>query len=160
MFRVPRLESAQPGRAKGGGGGGGGGLGDFKNRLDREGGQTGEVQITLIWNNVNDLDLHVICPSGEEVFFSHKRSRCGGELDVDMNAGGRMSNEPVENVFWPEQGAPPGEYQVFVNHYRNNDRRDPTKFEVAIKHGGRTKKFSGRISYGQPRKLIHKFQHR
>jgi uncharacterized protein YfaP (DUF2135 family) len=41
----------------------------------------------IAWSNVNDLDLHVIEPSGEETSFSHRKSATGGELDVDINAG-------------------------------------------------------------------------
>jgi len=159
VFRVQRLENAPPAEANGNGGGGGGGLGDFKDRLDREGGKTGEVQITLIWNNVNDLDLHVVCPSGERIYYQHNRSRCNGELDVDMNADGRNSNEPVENVFWPEGGAPTGEFQVFVHHFKNQGAPDPTKFEVAIKYDGDVKKFSGSLRQGQE-KRVHVFHHR
>lgn len=159
VFRVQRFENAPPAEASGNGGGGGGGLGDFTDRVDREGGKTGEVQMTLIWNNINDLDLHVVCPSGERIFYQHNRSRCNGELDVDMNAGGPDSNEPVENVYWPEGGAPSGEFQVFVHHFANHGARDPTKFEVAIKYDGRVRKFSGALRQGQERR-VHVFRHR
>jgi len=158
VFTVERLQESRPEKAAtGGAGGGGGGLRDFRERLEREGGQSGEVQVSLIWNNINDLDLYVICPSGEEIYYQHSKSRCGGELDVDMNAGAHRSTEPVENVYWPEGQAPSGEYRVMVNHYRRHGARDPTEFQIAVRYGGSTKKFSSRISYGQPRKLIHTF---
>ena len=92
----------------------------LSSRLKREGAKTGAVQISLMWNNYNDLDLHCIDPNGEEIYFSRKHSLSGGELDVDMNAGGVSSIEPVENIFWREGGAPTGTYKVFVNHYLTN----------------------------------------
>jgi uncharacterized protein YegL len=132
---------------------------EFRTRLDREGAQSGDVQISLIWNNYNDLDLHVIPPSGEEISFRHKKSRCGGELDVDMNVS-PTSETPVENVYWPTGGAPQGRYQVFVNHFKNHGRRgceDPTNYRVAVSVGGVVQEFRGVISHGAPRQLVHQF---
>lgn len=132
---------------------------EFRNRLQREGAKTGDVQVSLIWNNYNDLDLHVVCPSGEEICFKHKKSRCGGELDVDMNVF-PSSETPVENIYWPPNGAPSGRYQVFVNHYKNHGRSgcaDPTPFKVAVSVGGMVEEFNNSISHGNPKKLIYEF---
>jgi len=63
-------------------------------RLEREGGASGVVQISLAWDDYNDLDLHLFCPSGERIYFNNKRSDCGGELDVDMNV------RPVSTHLW------------------------------------------------------------
>lgn len=130
---------------------------DFAERLEREGAKAGDIQISLLWNNFNDLDLHVICPSGERISYQNKHSRCGGELDVDMNAGGRNSREPVENIYWPKGQSPKGKFQVFVHHYANHGDRDPTAFRVAVTIGGEIRPFSGRVSRGQPPKLVHAF---
>jgi ribosomal protein S27E len=65
---------------------------EFAQRLEKAGAKSGDVQITLIWFNVNDLDLHCIEPGGGEIYFGRRRSRSGGELDVDMNAAGGMSD--------------------------------------------------------------------
>ena len=100
-------------------------------------GQSGDVQITLFWENKNDLDLHVFAPSGEEIYFGHSTSRCGGKLDVDMNAGGyaNASTPAVENIHWPNGQAPAGNYRVVVHHFRNQgqpDTADPTRFRVRV----------------------------
>ena len=39
---------------------------------------TGDVQATLRWNNLNDLDLHVTDPEGNEIYYSHASSPTGG----------------------------------------------------------------------------------
>ena len=72
---------------------------DMDERLIREGGKSGAVQVTLSWDDYNDLDLHLFCPDGERIYFNNKTSECGGELDVDMNVK-PVSNNPVENIVW------------------------------------------------------------
>ncbi len=132
---------------------------EFKKRLEREEAKSGDVQFSLMWNNFNDLDLHAICPSGELIYFGHRQSECGGELDVDMNVS-PTSEEPVENIYWPPNGAPLGHYQVLVNHYKNHGRsgcQDPTSFKVAVSIGGRVQEFTDSISHGEEKKLIYEF---
>ena len=132
---------------------------EFKKRLEREEAKSGDVQFSLMWNNFNDLDLHAICPSGELIYFGHRKSKCGGELDVDMNVS-PTSEEPVENIYWPPNGAPLGHYQVLVNHFKNHGRsgcQDPTSFKVAVSIGGRVQEFTDSISHGEEKKLIYEF---
>lgn len=130
----------------GGVGGGGGFGGELGRRLAREGGRTGAVQVSLVWNNLNDIDLHVVSPSGERIFYGNERSLCGGHLDVDMNAL-RMSPEPVENVYWPATRAPWGTYIVMVNYYSQKDQREAlTKYEVHVLVDGVQQTFRGVLS--------------
>jgi hypothetical protein len=140
---------------------------DLTARLRREHAQSGDVQVSLMWNNRNDLDLHVIDPNGEEISYLHKRSRSGGWLDVDMNRdGGTATSQPVENIFWPAAAAPVGTYKVYVYHYANHGGADPTDYIVGVIVGGtagvaaresRAREFAGRISHGQSRQLVHEF---
>lgn len=91
-------------------------IASIQSRVQEAGGKRGEVQFALAWKNVNDVDLHVITPSGEHISHQHKRSHCSGELDVDMNINGE-SDEPVENIRWISR-APWGRYTVLVNLYK------------------------------------------
>jgi hypothetical protein len=80
---------------------------------------TGDVRITLVWDDTNDLDLHVIDPNGEEIFFDNPISTSGGRLDVDANAGcSGTTSSPRENIFWPTGLAPTGTYTVRVVYFR------------------------------------------
>jgi hypothetical protein len=125
-------------------------------RLKAAGAKTGDVQLSLGWRNLNDLDLHCIDPSGEEISFRHKKARSGGELDVDMNAT-PTTRQPVENIYWPKGGAPLGRYQVYVDYFANHGDPDPTDFQVSVLVGNSRKEFSGSLSRGDARKLIYEF---
>lgn len=92
----------------------------------------GRLVISLRWNNQADLDLHVLLPSGIEIF---KRNRTeyqrppasagpvdpnaptdGGVLDRDSNAMCVPDGQRAENVIWTE--APPkGHYVVRVDTF-------------------------------------------
>lgn len=153
------------GGSEGGGGRGGQGAGEeigdlmqFVERLQRAGAKSGDVQISLIWDNFNDLDLHVITPRGENIFFGKRRSRCRGELDVDMNAGQGTTREPVENIYWGKGKAPLGKFRVAVHHFRNHGDPDPTLYELRVVVDGTTKVIQGEITYGSPRMIVYEFE--
>ena len=134
-------------------------MSELQARLAREGAKSSDVQISLMWNNYNDLDLHVVCPSGERIHGGNKISQCEGELDVDANVRGE-TRKPVENVVWPEGKAPAGKYQVYVHHYKKHDKRrskDPTKFQVIVNGGGDLQEFNGELSSGDPILLVAEF---
>lgn len=124
---------------------------EFQSRLEREGGETGYLQVSLIWDNHNDLDLHVITPSDERVSFNKRRTTCGGTLDVDMNAR-PSSKEPIENLVWWKK-PPAGKYMILVHHYAKHRRwktNDPTLFQVRVKFDGEVNEYMGSISHGEP----------
>jgi len=119
---------------------------EFSSRLTLAGAQSGDVRISLIWNNRNDLDLHVINPQGQEIYYARRTDAHGGMLDVDMNVSGETT-KPVENIFWMPGRAPQGRYQVFVRNYGFHERdRSPTPFRVEIKNGNQYSYFDGRVS--------------
>ena len=121
---------------------------EIRKRVLDAGGQHGDVdvRISLVWDNTNDLDLHVTTPSGEVVFFSHKVSACGGVLDVDRNVRGETQT-PVENTRWASGVAPAGTYKVMVRNYAfHEEDQKPTPFSVEIESGGELLFHQGVIS--------------
>lgn len=135
-------------------------LDELRARLEREGARSSDVQVSLMWNNYNDLDLHVVCPSGERIHGGNRKSACGGELDVDANVR-PDSRKPVENVVWPEGEAPAGTYQVFAHYYKKHKKRrskDPTKFQVIANAYGDLMEYSGELSFGEEIQLVCTFE--
>gem|GEM_PF-3453975 len=97
---------------------------------------TGQVQVTLSWANTADMDLEVTEPNGETISYQARQSSTGGELDVDSNANcpeGRVSG--VENIFWPENGAPSGNYSVKVAQYSSCEGAYPN-WTLTVRVGG------------------------
>jgi hypothetical protein len=97
----------------------------------------GEIKVTLTWNNVNDIDLHVIDPNGEEIYWNHKNSASGGTLDYDN----RVSHGP-ENIYWPEAKLT-GDYLVEVHHYEGTTAAN---YSVYINAFGGSKTVTGSIN--------------
>ncbi len=129
---------------------------EFEQRLKIAGAKSGDVQVTLIWFNRNDLDLHCIEPNGNEIFWNRRRSNSGGELDVDMNVT-PTTDRPVENVYWPKGRAPLGRYRVFVNYYANHGGRDPSEYKVSVLANGERHEFSGNVSAKVRKVLVCEF---
>ncbi len=76
-------------------------------------GNSGELKITLLWDFYADIDLHVLQPNGNKIYYSAKQDlQTGGALDVDNTAGGSGS---AENIYWSQP--PQGNYDVFIHYF-------------------------------------------
>ena len=98
---------------------------------------TGDVQVTLSWNTVADVDLHVVDPSGEEIYYFHPQAASGGELDLDSNAGCESDGPRNENITWPTNGAPSGTYRVLVDYW-DNCTATSTDYSVTVNVKGQS----------------------
>jgi uncharacterized protein YfaP (DUF2135 family) len=78
---------------------------------------TGAVQVNVSWNTAADVDLHVVDPSGEEIYYGHRSAASGGTLDLDSNAACGGDDKRAENITWPASGAPRGTYIVRVDYW-------------------------------------------
>lgn len=77
-----------------------------------------DVRIVIEWTNDDaDIDLWVVEPNGERVYYSHKLSVAGGTISNDMTDG----YGPEEYVV---RRASPGDYQVRIHGY-SPDRINP-----------------------------------
>jgi len=133
-------------------------LSEADQRLQEHGSSAGVVNIALTWNNRHDLDLFVLDPNGEKIFFKHKKSRSGGYLDIDMNAAaGKRVSQPIENIKWDGESPPVGKYEVFVVYYDRDPRDssiDPTPFTLSVQYKGKTEVVEGSIQSSTARTPI------
>lgn len=95
---------------------------------------TGLVQVSLSWDTRTDVDLHVIDPAGEEIFWLERVSSSGGELDLDSNAGCVLDNVNNENITWNDS-APTGDYTVRVDYWSACDVLGTTSYVVTVRSG-------------------------
>jgi hypothetical protein len=120
---------------------------------------TGDVQITLTWNSTNDLDLWVIDPDGEAIYFGKPTSPSGGQLDVDANAGcNHPTRTPVENIFWPPGEAPLGKFRVETQYYQQCESPAPIAYHVRVLVDGKVTEFDKLIQTVTERQTVFEFQ--
>jgi uncharacterized protein YfaP (DUF2135 family) len=86
------------------------------------------LRVLLSWDSPGtDLDLHVVAPDGDHVFYGNRIGKDGGALDVDVTTG-----------YGPEIYGNPapknGVYHVYVNYYGSGGDRSQelTVAQVAI----------------------------
>jgi hypothetical protein len=123
----------------------------IKEKVKLAGGITdAPLRVSLAWFNHDDLDLHAIEPSGNHICFHQYRkgrtpaiSQNGGQLDVDMNAGGGTTRTPVENIVWNR--VTDGKYKVIVNNYSQRETRD-TGYTIEVECNGVVQHFSSQTS--------------
>lgn len=107
---------------------------DLDRAREQAGGTVGDVTVTLLWNGRSDLDLLVVCPTGQTVSGARSQGQvfCGGTVDVDANfcasreagAGSACQSyknspidNPVESGFFNREGGQAGEFLIRVRHY-------------------------------------------
>jgi subtilisin family serine protease len=106
---------------------------------------SGDVQIILSWENINDLDLICIDPKNDTVWFQNKTIASGGQLEIDMNANEMKQENPIESIFWPTGTAPIGTYQIHLLYYKKKCEANQTNYTIRLKYGGQNKIFRGSI---------------
>jgi len=115
----------------------------IKERVKNAGGNVDAyMRVSLSWYNTDDLDIHVIEPNGNEIFYGSKISHdTGGRLDVDMNVNS-LRRDAVENIMWANENRMiEGEYKVFIRNYTPRETVD-VGFEIETEWNGKIKNFA------------------
>ena len=103
----------------------------------------GEITVSLIWSTYDDLDLHVITPNGNRIYYGN-RTADGGTLDIDMNASSYdLADFPVENIYFPVPIG--GDYQIIVRDFRDRTPETSTYYIVRVQIGDEVEEYDGYI---------------
>lgn len=97
--------------------------------------QPGDLQISLSFDQHNDLDLHVLEPDGFEIYWYDTISPNGGILDLDANANCVYDSVNNENVFYLDS-IPLGSFKVGVFYYKQCIPGVNTNFTVTALFNG------------------------
>jgi hypothetical protein len=100
-------------------------------KIRQKQGRINSANIVLEWQTQDDLDLQVLCPTGEKISFANRRA-CNAELDIDAGLTEPVPGTAIENIVL-YAGAPAGRYTVIVNRFKARPTRlDPTPFKVKL----------------------------
>lgn len=99
----------------------------------------GELQISLTWDQLNDVDLHLIQPDGQHIYYGDRLSTNGGWLDLDSNPACYLDEVNNENIFYAadEEGVTiqSGEYEVLVDLWANCEIEGETNYAIVAYYG-------------------------
>lgn len=132
-------------------------------------GSGGPIQVTLRFNQPEDLDLHVVEPLPDagtcEIYYAMPGNtppppimlpfpvrQCGaiGWLDLDSNAACDIDNVDTENVIYASgTAATPGTYIVRVVYYQGCSATGPIPYEVEVRANGQTRYYCNQFLPGQ-----------
>lgn len=117
---------------------------EIESRLNDQRGQRGDINVSLIWDTLSDIDLAVTCPNGVMISFRDRSpAQCSGQMDLDANMPQSATLTPIENIFFvnPQSGS----YQIEVNLFNNNGATGDIPFTVQVRLGDMTRLFTGYV---------------
>lgn len=98
---------------------------------------TGKLQVSCSWDKLNDVDLHLVEPTGEEIYYGWDQSANGGWLDVDSNPDCYIDSINNENITYADTAiVAAGKYIVRVDLYSNCNIPNNTNFSVTARYNG------------------------
>ncbi len=101
---------------------------------------TAEIQISLTWNSITDIDLWVVEPDGGKIYYNNSFSATSlGWLDYD-----NTESYGPENITFNYK-MPEGDYKVYVHHF---DGGVVTDYQVTVAIGDNITSYAGDFPLG------------
>ncbi len=121
-------------------------------------GERGEINVNLKWETEDDLDLIVVTPCNDTIYFQNPEKICDnskGQLDIDANIGpDNLIDDPQENIFWDKASV--GKYQIFVLCYKKR-KRNKVNYVITLIHNDKRTIFNGSLIKSGEVKQVHNF---
>jgi hypothetical protein len=116
---------------------------------EAESGGVDGLQISVSWDKLDDVDLHVITPSGDRVYYGHKEEG-NVKLDFDSNAGCSGDGINSENIY-VDAPIEDGEYTVELRLYSKctTSGTAGSIYHVTANSNGKFIDFAGKKQTGQ-----------
>lgn len=134
----------------------------LKERVSIAGGKlSGVLCCRLGWGYSDDLDFHMLEPSGYEIYFNNLRkySPDGGILDLDANGRDGPREFPIENIVYDNTTKlKEGIYTLMVNNFSRNSNGKDFTVEVEFNNEVHTFNYSGVLQEKQ-KIIIAKIQY-
>lgn len=96
-----------------------------------------DIAITLKWTGASDVDLHVVDPNEQEIFWQDRTTPEGGQLNLDSNPACAIDNVNQETISWPKDKALAGSYSVSVDYFADCDQ-ESAPFTVTVNVKGQS----------------------
>ena len=108
--------------------------------------QTGTLHVRLTWDTAVDMDLHVVDPNHEEIYYGHITSTGQpGFLDLDSNAACNLDYIEIENIYYTL--AISGEYTVRIDLWDSCSVTGQINFDVLVNGCGISRNVNGSFSH-------------
>jgi hypothetical protein len=136
--------------------------GKLDDRLAKHGARSGDIQVSISWDDYNDIDLWVEFQpfnSPKDIHtigWTNRQGINGGYLDIDMNVQ-PFTNEAVENIVWPPNRSPYGTYTVYAHYYHQWDRNDSSTVYLRVQHDDNVVYRKSMVTFGRGPQKIYTF---
>ncbi|MFH1533249.1 MAG: hypothetical protein ABIK09_21190 [Pseudomonadota bacterium] len=108
---------------------------------------SGDIQVSVAWDHDDDVDLHVVEPTGCEIYYANDICGSGGWLDLDSNPACSIDGINNENIFWPLGQAPTGTFIVRMDYYSDCSYQGVT-YTTTIHYCGNVEVYEGYFAPG------------
>ncbi len=124
------------------------------------GAEQNDLRFHMSFNNQthNDLDLHVVEPSGKHLTLKLEPDSSQAQLGTDCDCGVCQAG-PEENIFWNKKQASKGIYEIWIQQFEMcGDEKIDSEFTLYVFERDELKAtLEGKLQHGHSQTLYYEF---